>query len=131
MSFWDRLKGTLTGGGASSGRSKEAAGYWIYAKCRRCGEPLKAHIDMRNEPSQGEDGDTWVVRKGLIGDGSGRFGGMRCFQTVEVTLTFDSSRQNVIDQEVSGGELITEEEYEALLAQPPAEAENTEESSPS
>jgi hypothetical protein len=126
MSFWDRIKGALSGGGTGSpggGRPQEANGYWIYARCRRCGEPLKARIDMRNEPSQNEEGDTWVVRKGLMGSGA-----RRCFQTVDVTLTFDSSKQRVIDQDVTGGELISEEEYEALLAQPPAEDE--EEDSP-
>ena len=53
------------------------------------------------------------MRKGLVGTGA-----RRCFQTVEVTLTFDQNKKNVIDSEVIGGKLISQEEYEALLSQP-------------
>jgi hypothetical protein len=34
----------------------------------------------------------------------------RCFQRVEVQLTFDQNR-NLIDRQISGGDFITEEEY--------------------
>ncbi len=106
MGFLRRLLG---GGGASSG---EEAGIWpIYVQCRKCKEPLKGRIDMRNEPSLDED-DNWVVRKGLMGSGENY-----CFQTVEVIFTFDPQKKNIIDSEVIGGELITAEEYATLLQQ--------------
>jgi hypothetical protein len=108
MGFLDSLRRAF-GGGSRSGSGSSGRTYTIYAKCRRCGEPLKARVDMMNEPSLGEDDETWVVRKGLVGTGA-----RRCFQTVEVILTFDSQKQTVIDSEVTGGELITAEEYEAL-----------------
>jgi hypothetical protein len=107
MGFLDRLRKALSGGG---NRGSESDGYWVYVQCRRCGEPLKARIDLRNEPSQTDDGEGWVVRKGLIGTGA-----QRCFQTVEVTLTFDVNKRDVTDQEVTGGTFITEAEYEAAL----------------
>ena len=110
MGFFDRLRKAFAGGG---GAPADANFYWLYAQCRRCGEPLKGRIDLRNEPSQSDEGDTWIVRKGLVGTGA-----RRCFQTVEVTLTFDSNKQNVIDSEVTGGKLLTEEEYAVLLSQP-------------
>jgi hypothetical protein len=110
MGFLDSLKKMLGGGGPSAG--DDSGAYVVYVRCRRCGEPLKGRIDLRNEPSMAEEGESWVVRKGLMGSGENR-----CFQTVDVTLTFDAGKKNVTDSEVVGGELITAEEYEALLNQ--------------
>jgi len=108
MGFLDSIKKLLGGGsgGGSSGRDART----IYVQCRRCGEPLQGSIDLRNELSQDEDGEGWVVRKGLMGDGSNR-----CFQTVEVILTFDPAKTEITSSEVIGGTLITAEEYQALL----------------
>ena len=121
MGFFDRLRKAFAGGGSAPA---DAGTYWVYAQCRRCGEPLKGRIDLRNEPSQSDEGDTWIVRKGLVGTGT-----RRCFQTVEVTLTFDANKQNVVDSEVVGGNLISQEEYEVLLNQPVEAEETTEETS--
>ncbi|MGB9606252.1 MAG: hypothetical protein ACPL88_10300 [Bryobacteraceae bacterium] len=115
MSFLERLRRVLggqAGKSSSGGRSRfgdDPNAYWIYAQCRRCGEPLKARINLMNDLSETEDGEGWIVRKGLVGTGANR-----CFQTVEVTLTFDRQKQNVIASEVAGGRLLTVQEYEAL-----------------
>lgn len=117
MGFLDSLRKVLgaPGSGASGGGGSRFGGedpntYWIYARCRRCGEPLKARVNLANDLSQTEDGEGWIVRKGLSGSG-----GARCFQTVEVTLRFDARKQKVVESEAVGGTLITEEEYESLL----------------
>jgi hypothetical protein len=102
--------GQKAAGGGSSFGSGDANAYWIYAQCRRCGEPLRSRINLANDPSLDDDGLNWVVRKGILGSGANR-----CFQTVEVTLTFDSKKQNVIASEAVGGVLITAEEYETLI----------------
>jgi hypothetical protein len=118
MGFLDNLRNALggqkadkkaAGGGSSSFGSGDASTYWIYAQCRRCGEPLRGRVNLANDPSLDDDGETWVVRKGLIGSGVNR-----CFQTVEMTLKFDAKKQNVIASEAVGGKLITAEEYETL-----------------
>jgi hypothetical protein len=112
MGLLDSLRKAL--GGTSS---SEGDVYWIYARCRRCGEPLLGRVDLRNEPSLADDGETWIVRKWLIGSGKLRTGATaiaRCYQTVEVTLTFDAAKQHVLASEASGGELISKEEYEKL-----------------
>jgi hypothetical protein len=101
----DSLRKTLGGGGGGSAGDV----YWIYARCRRCGEPLLGRVDLRNEPSLANDGETWIVRKGLIGSGQ-----RRCYQAIEVTLTFDAAKQHVLSGEAVGGELISKEEYEKL-----------------
>lgn len=117
MGFLDSLKKAFGGKPSSGGSSfgDDAWVYWVYAQCRRCGEPLRTRIDLRNDPSEEEDG-TWVVRKGLTGSGK-----YYCFQTVEVTLHFDKARKTVLDSEAAGGQLITAEEYPARLAEWQAE----------
>ncbi len=121
MGFLDSLKKVLSGkstassGGGRSGFGDEDWIYWTYAQCRRCGEPLRTRIDLRNDASQEDDG-TWLVRKGLTGSGK-----YYCFQTVEVTLHFDKAKKAVLDSDAAGGKLITSEEYPVLLAQWQAE----------
>jgi len=90
------------------GESQDRYGYQVYVQCNRCGEAIKTRIDLRNDLSALDDGSGFVVHKTLVGKGL-------CFERVEATLTF-GERRNVIDQEISGGKFITEEEYEALTA---------------
>jgi hypothetical protein len=89
----------------------------VHAQCRRCGEPLRARVDLRNEPSEEDDG-AWFVRKGLTGSGK-----YYCFQTVDVTLHFSADKKRVLDAEATGGKIITAEEYPGLLAEWQAEQE--------
>jgi hypothetical protein len=119
MGFLDNLRKAFSsqnfkgsGGGGSSFGDDDPNAYWIYAQCRRCGEPLKARVNLMNEPSEADDGEGWIVRKGLVGSGAAR-----CFQTVEVTLKFDAKKKNVVESEVTGGKLLTVEEYEAFVTQ--------------
>lgn len=89
---------------ASPPRSEES-GYWIYARCNRCGEALRSRVDLYNELSLDYEDETpvYFCRKVLIGES-------RCFQPIEVWLKFDQSRK-LISSEISGGELISAEEY--------------------
>jgi hypothetical protein len=104
MGFWDKLLGFLK---KTSGESEDPLAYWVYARCESCGEPLKARVDLRNEPSAefGETRDTtvYVARKVLIGS-------RRCYAPVEVALTFDA-RRKLLKREISGGSFLTREEY--------------------
>lgn len=114
MGFLDSVKTLLRGerrgsGGGRSNFGGNDTSYWVYAKCGRCGEPLRARINLMNDPSRDDDGVSWVVRKGLSGNGA-----KLCFQTVEVTLKFDAKKQKILAHEAVGGELITAEAYGAL-----------------
>ncbi len=117
MGFLDGLKKAFGGGkspaagGGGSGFGDDKWAYWVYAQCNRCGEPLRARIDLRNDPSEQDDG-VWIVRKGLIGSGK-----YYCFQTVDIELHFDHDKKAVLDSEAVGGKLITAEDYPGLLAQ--------------
>ncbi len=86
----------------------------VYVQCLRCGEKIRGRVDLHNDLSvdygvnedsagSGEGNVTYFCRKGLIGQG-------RCYQTIEVELTFDKDRR-LIDQKIKGGKFIEEEEY--------------------
>lgn len=125
MSFLDSLRKILAGGSTPGGATRgggstfgdDANIYWIYAQCRRCGEPLLGRVNLMNDPSQEED-DTWVVRKQLSGTGKNF-----CFQTVEVSLHFDAQKKRLLDAEATGGTIIDAEEYARLLEEQQAAAE--------
>lgn len=73
--------------------------YYIFqVKCRRCGEIIEGRIDLDNDLSLGDEGDNYIVRKGLIGAN-------RCFQQIEVEMTFTQAR-TLIDKSVSGGTFV-------------------------
>ncbi len=90
--------------GLFASRPGEAPVYWVSARCRRCGEVIRARVDLRNELSReySEDGRemTYISRKTLMGSG-------RCFQRMEVYLKFDE-RHRLIDREIQGGEFVDE-----------------------
>ena len=69
-------------------------------KCNRCGEIIEGRIDLDNDLSiEFEDNrNVYYGRKVLIGGG-------RCFQQIEVTLKFSSTRA-VIEEEIHGGEFV-------------------------
>jgi hypothetical protein len=100
MSLFKRLGNLLS----PSGRGDDHA-YWIYVRCNRCGEKIRGRVDLRNELSidYNDEGNTFYCRKVLLGE-------KRCFQKIEVQLTFDKDRQ-LIDRQISGGEFITEAEF--------------------
>ncbi len=107
MGFWERVLGFLTGGQGVA----DPMAYWVYVRCDKCGEPLKARIDLRNELSaefgERREDTVYTTRKVLIGSG-------RCHAPVEVRLTFDW-RRNPLRREIAGGAFITEAEYQAEI----------------
>ena len=98
MSFFKKLSELFsTPGGA------DASAYWLAVKCNRCGEAIRARINLNNDLSLDYDQDgraTYFCRKMLIGEG-------RCFQRVEVELTFDKDKR-LVDREISGGQFVDE-----------------------
>ncbi len=103
MSWLNRLKSRLTG----SGRPTASPSLWLYVRCNRCGEPLKARLNLYNDLSEEEDG-SFIVRKLIVG-------GRGCYQRIEATAYFDN-RRRLKGVEVVGGEQLTEDEYSAALA---------------
>jgi len=79
---------------------------WLYVRCQKCGEILKARVDLFNDLSaQFEEGgdSSYFCRKVLIGS-------RRCYRPVEIELRFDQNRK-LVGREIRGGEFVTEEAY--------------------
>ena len=72
--------------------------YTFNVKCRRCGEIIEGRVDLDNDLSLNDEGNGYIVRKGLIG-------GNRCFQQIEVELNFDSSHQ-LTEKTITGGTFV-------------------------
>jgi hypothetical protein len=70
--------------------------YTFRVKCKRCGEIIEGRVDLDNDLSLNDEGNGYLVRKGLVG-------GNRCFQQIDVELTFDSARQ-IQEKSITGGE---------------------------
>jgi hypothetical protein len=70
--------------------------YTFRVKCKRCGEIIEGRVDLDNDLSLNDEGNGYLVRKGLVG-------GNRCFQQIEVELTFDTARQ-IQEKTITGGE---------------------------
>ena len=100
MSFLKKISNLFSSSGGRDVRS-----YWIYARCKRCGEKIRARVDLSNDLSINyDDGkNNYYSRKVLIGEG-------RCFEKIEVLLTFDQNRK-LIDQQITGGQFISEEQF--------------------
>lgn len=106
MGFFDSLKSLFAGGSGSGGQGDNA--YWIYVRCRRCGEVIKTRLDLANSLALNDEGG-YTTSKTLVGN-------RLCFERIEVTLSFDGSRQ-LTEREIVRGDFITSEEYEAAQAQ--------------
>jgi hypothetical protein len=78
-------------------------GWYYYVKCVRCGEVVKFRINPMNDLSRHDD-NTLFVRKGIVG--------RKCYSTIEVQMTFSSTRK-LINTEISGGEMVSKAEFEA------------------
>lgn len=78
-------------------------GYWIAARCKRCGETVRTRVNLNNDLSLNDEegGETkYLCRKILIGD-------QGCFQRIEVELIFDAQRR-LIERRITGGEFVDE-----------------------
>jgi hypothetical protein len=73
--------------------------YYVFqVKCNRCGEILEGRVDLDNDLSLSDEGDNYIVRKGLVGAN-------RCFQQIEVEMTFNSTRE-LLEKSVRGGTFV-------------------------
>jgi hypothetical protein len=76
--------------------------YTFNVKCKRCGEIIEGRVDLANDLSvEYEDNrEVYISHKGLIGNGENH-----CFQQINVTLKFSSTKA-VIDEQIQGGSFV-------------------------
>ena len=101
MGLFKKLSGLF-----SPSPKEDDRAYWLYVQCGRCGEKIKARVDLYNDlsPIYNETGVTYFCRKVLIGQA-------HCYQKVEVEMTFDEQRK-LTSKEIQGGKLINQKEFE-------------------
>lgn len=100
MNFLKSLTSLFSG----SSRGPSGVFYPITAQCNRCGELVHGQINLNNDLSieYAENGEPtgYTCRKVLMGSG-------RCFQQIDITLTFNANRV-LTDQEITGGKFVDE-----------------------
>jgi hypothetical protein len=84
--------------------------FYLYVQCDRCGEKMRARVDVWNEltpeyDEKSDDAASYHCRKVLIGE-------KLCFQPIELSLRFNKNHK-LVEQEIKGGKFIDEEEYES------------------
>jgi hypothetical protein len=103
----DKIASLLSG---NDGGARDT--YRTTVRCSRCGEEISVRIDLDREltPHYERGGTAYYVHKGVIGRGDNR-----CFQTIEVRLTFDAHKRP-IGREITGGEFVAEDDPEGKQA---------------
>ncbi len=75
---------------------------WVSVECSRCGETLRCRVNLYNDPSvqygAGEGDVTYFLRKVVVGE-------QKCYQKVEMELTFDKNRR-LTEKKVTGGKFL-------------------------
>jgi hypothetical protein len=105
MSIFDRLRKLL-----SSPPPRTDRAMYLYVQCSKCGETLRARVDVWNEltpeyDGKSDDAASYFCRKVLIGE-------KQCYQPIELKLKFDRNHK-LIDKTIVGGKFIEKEEFEA------------------
>lgn len=76
---------------------------WLAVECHRCHEIVRVRINLNNDLSieYGDNGGTtYFCRKLVVGEN-------RCFQQIEIGLTFDANRR-LVDKTITGGKFVEE-----------------------
>lgn len=92
---------------SGAGSDQDADGLHVYLRCDACGEKISLRLNPETELSRDFQQGGYYVRKVAVGQ--------RCFKPIEVSLRFDDSFKRV-SHDISGGELLSREEYEAAGA---------------
>jgi hypothetical protein len=86
----------------AASQGSDANLYWLVVQCNRCGEVIRARINLANDLSieydEGGNKTGYSCRKVLIGK-------ERCFQSIEVTLRFDAQHK-LIDRKITDGKFV-------------------------
>ena len=100
MSFLKRL----FGGGGKPG---DPEGMYFYIRAPKTGEVIRVRLNRSNDLSLTEDMAGYFARKVIVGQKS--------FERIEAYFQFDKNRR-FVTANVTGGELVERDEYEAYLA---------------
>ncbi|MFO7917009.1 MAG: hypothetical protein R6V13_02890 [Anaerolineae bacterium] len=100
----EAIKNLFQGGLAGAG-TRDPNAIFLYFKCDKCGAVVPVRVDKRHDLNREEGPGTFLLKKDVMDD--------NCFQLMRATVWLDNS-YNVVSADVSDGELISEEEYNAI-----------------
>ncbi|GAB4310193.1 MAG: hypothetical protein Kow00117_03620 [Phototrophicales bacterium] len=98
----------LFGNRGHSGSSYDKWGLYFYVRPKHCQEVVKVRVNTMNDLSLTDDESGYFVRKVVQAT--------RCPFPAELHLYFSKSK-NLTRSDVTDGELVSEAEYEAWLAE--------------
>ncbi len=81
---------------------------YLYVQCKKCGEKLRARVDVWNEltpeyDGKSDDAASYHCRKVLVGEN-------KCYQPIELRLKFDRNHK-LIEKTIMGGKYIDQAEF--------------------
>jgi hypothetical protein len=80
-------------------------GVYLYVLCDNCGTPVRVRADKQYDLVNESGRYSW--HKTIVDN--------RCFRPMPTVVRFNTDYE-VVEEEITGGRYITEEEYNALLA---------------
>jgi len=92
----------LFGAGSGSGRTATSSGdrgIYIEVKCDACGEIVRTRVNPTSELSLQDDGQTYYVRKVLVGQ--------QCYRPIEVELRYSDLHGTEISRDIRGGTSVS------------------------
>ena len=91
----------LFGGGEKEYVDKQ--GIYFYVRCDNCGTITKVRADKQHDLNYG-DSSSYEWHKTIVDN--------KCFRRIQTVVYLDQ-HYNITNSEISGGEYVTEAEYEA------------------
>lgn len=80
----------------------------FYVKVRKCGAIVRVRVDLRNDLSLDDDGESYVVRKQAVDN--------VCYGKAELELHFDANRREV-SRSLENGEFVNREAWDLQESQ--------------
>jgi hypothetical protein len=105
MGFLKKLFGESGGGKRPDKQYIDAQGIYLYVRCDRCGAAVRLRADKQYDLIDEDGGFVW--HKTIVDN--------RCFRPMPTVVRFNSAYE-MISHEITGGQYITKDEYEAWLA---------------
>jgi len=104
MSFLKSLRKVF-----SSPPPRTERAFYLYVQCSKCGEKLRARVDIWNELTpeyngKSDDAISYFCRKVLVGE-------KQCYQPIELRLKFNKNHK-LTEQTIMGGKFIEQAEFE-------------------
>jgi len=108
MGFFKKIFG---GGEKKPSEYVDKRGVYFYVRCDNCGTVVKLRADKEYDLERQDNGFVW--HKTVVDN--------RCFQSMPTVVVLDANYE-VVSTEISGGEYVTEQNFEAYLQEQASKA---------